>query len=361
MKYLNALNKISGLGPQKFKLLLNFFGEPEKIWTAGLDDLIQAGIGEKLAEKVSAEKRALDPDAEWAKLEKENIQMLTWESPNYPRLLKESANPPYIIYAKGDLSVLDETTGPMVSVVGSRKYTAYGAQAAQTLARDLAKAGITVVSGMALGIDTFAHRGALEANGKTIAVLGGSLDDENIYPRNNFNLSRDILESGLLLSDYPLGISTGKFIFPARNRIIAGLSLGTVVVEAGESSGALLTATMALEDNREVFAVPGPIFSPQSIGTNDLIKKGAKAVTGVKDILEELNLGSAEEIASPTPKIPSTKEEEILLKVLGSEPVHIDNISKISKLGTAAAASTLALMEMKGWAKNIGGQNYIII
>jgi DNA processing protein len=361
MKYLNALNKISGVGPQKFKLLLNFFGAPERIWSASLGDLVAARIGEKLAEKIIEEKETLNPDVEWEKLEKENIKMIIFADENYPRLLKETANPPYIIYVKGDASILDGNCAPMVSVVGSRKFSAYGAQTAQTLARDLAHSGITVVSGMALGIDTFAHCGAMEAGGKTIAVLGNSLDDENIYPKHNFNLSREIAESGLLISDYPVETKAGELTFPARNRIIAGLSLGTVVVEAGEASGALITAEMALEYNREVFAVPGPIFSPQSVGTNNLLKKGAKVVTSVKDILEELNLGTDTLPAAIFSKIPETKEEEILLKVLGSEPLHIDNISKISKLGTVTVASTLSLMEIKGWTKNIGGQNYIIL
>lgn len=360
MKYLNALNKISGVGPQKFKLLLNFFASPEEIWRAGAKELKAAKIGEVLAEKVISERTAIDPDAEWEKMEKENVRMITLQNPVYPRLLKESANPPYIIYMKGNFSLLEESA-PLVSIVGSRKFTTYGAQVTETLARDLANAGVTIVSGMALGIDTFAHRGALSAGGKTIAVLGNSLDDANIYPRNNFNLSRNILENGLLLSEYPLETSAGPLTFPARNRIIAGLSLGTVVVEAGESSGALITAGMALEDNREVFAVPGPIFSLQSVGTNNLLKKGAKVVTSVKDILEELNLDREENKTPLAAKIPTSKEEEVLLKILGSEPLHIDNISKISKLGTATAASTLSLMEIKGWAKNIGGQNYILI
>jgi len=359
VKYLNALNKISGLGPQKFKLLLNFFDSPESAWRAGLADLKSARIGDKLAERVFKEKMTIDPAVEWKKMEKENIRMITLNNPVYPRLLKESSNPPYIIYMKGNFSLLEDPA-PLVSIVGSRKFTSYGARAAETLSRDLAAAGIVIVSGMALGIDTFAHHGALSVGGKTIAVLGNSLDDANIYPRNNFNLSRDILENGLLISEYPIATSAGPLNFPARNRIIAGLSSGTVVVEAGTASGALITAGMALEYNREVFAVPGPIFSEQSLGTNDLLKSGAKLVAGVKDILEELNLDNASESAVSLPRLPSTKEEEILLKILGSAPLHIDNISKISKLGTATAASTLSLLEMKGWAKNIGGQNYII-
>lgn len=359
MKYLNALNKINGLGSQRMRALLNFFGTAEKIWQASPEELRSARLGEKITEKIIAERENIDPAAEWAKLEKEKVKMITLDDPAYPQLLKETPHAPYIIYMKGDI---DLNSAPMVSIVGSRKYTAYGAQAATALAKNLAKAGVIVVSGMAIGIDAIAHQAALDAGGKTVAVLGGSLDDENIYPRVNFNLSREIMESGALISDYPMETPAGiPGNFPARNRIIAGLSLGTLVIEAGEQSGTLITADCALEFNRDVFAVPGSIFSAQSTGTNNLLRKGAKMVTGVKDILEELNLNNSAEKAASIPKIPETKEEEILLKILSTEPLHIDNIAFRSKLGTATASSTLSMMEIKGWAKNIGGQNYIII
>lgn len=359
MKYLNALNKIQGLGSQRLRALLNFFGDAEQIWQASPDELRAAGIGEKITEKIIAERPGIDPDAAWAKLQKEKIKMITWDSPEYPQLLKEAPNPPYIIYMKGEL---DLNAAPMVAIVGSRKYTPYGAQAASTFAKDLAAAGVVVVSGMAIGIDALAHRAALDAGGKTVAVLGGSLDDQNIYPRVNFNLSREIMHNGVLLSDYPIETPAGlPGNFPARNRIIAGLALGTLVVEAGEESGTLITAECALEANRDVFAVPGSIFSQQSSGTNNLIKKGAKIVTGVKDILEELNLQENRETPRLLAKIPETKAEEILLKILSSEPLHIDNISKMSKLGTVSASAALSLMEIKGWVKNIGGQNYVLL
>jgi DNA processing protein len=359
MKYLNALNKINGLGSQKMRALLNFFGSAETAWKAGLTELNQSGIGPALAEKIVAGRALINPDQEWMRLQEEGIQLISFNDPRYPQLLKEIANPPYILYMKGDF---DLNAAPMISIVGSRKYTAYGAQVATTFARDLAAAGITVVSGMALGIDAIAHRGALDGGGKTIAVLGGSLDDKNIYPRNNFNLAREITEQGALLCDYPVETSAGiPGNFPARNRIIAGLSLGTLVIEAGEKSGTLITATLALESNREIFAVPGPIFSPQSFGTNDLLKKGAKLVTSVKDILEELNLGEHEKTSPIQAKNPDTLEEEIILKILSIDPLHIDIISKMSKLETSVCSSTLSLMEIKGWVKNIGGQNYIIL
>lgn len=358
MKYLNALNLISGLGSQRLTRLLDFFGDSKKIWAASLRELQESKIGEKIAEKIFWEKEKINPDQEWEKLEKENIKMITRQDPAYPARLNEISNPPYIIYTRGEINFNDQ---PMIAIVGSRKFTSYGAQAAGVFARDLARAGIIVVSGMAIGIDSFAHRGAMEAGEKTVAVLGNGLDDKSIYPRINFNLAREIIAQGALFSDYPVGISASKLTFPARNRIIAGLTMGTLVVEAGEKSGALITAELALDYNREVFSVPGSIFSSQSIGTNNLLKKGAKVVASVKDILEELNLEESREIKQAKTKIPQNKEEETLLKILSADPLHIDNISKLSKLKTATASSTLSVMEIKGWVKNIGGQNYILL
>jgi DNA processing protein len=359
VKYLNALNIISGVGPQKMKMLLAYFSDPETAWKADFSELRAAKIGEKLAERIIGERGSINPDEEWEKLEKENIKIITPDLPDYPDLLKEISNPPYLLYAKGKTDFIN--SAPLISIVGSRKYTSYGSQATQNFSRDLAGAGFIVVSGMALGIDTFAHRGALAASGKTVAVLGNGLDDKSIYPRNNFNLSRVIAENGTLLSEYPIGTQAGILTFPARNRIVAGLSLGTLIVEAGEKSGALITAQMALDSNREVFSVPGSIFSPQSFGTNNLIKKGARIVASLKDILEEFDLSISKEPEKNILKIPDSENEKILLAILSSDPIHIDNISKLSRLGTAEASATLSMMEIKGWAKNIGGQNYILL
>jgi DNA processing protein len=359
MKYLNALNIISGIGPQKIKILLNYFPSPEDIWRADIKELGASGISEKLAERIAFERKNISPDEEWKKLEKENIKIVTLDSLDYPELLKEIHNPPYILYIKGKIGTLK--SNPIISIVGSRKCSHYGTQTALSFARDLSAAGFAIVSGMALGIDTFAHRGSLEANGKTIAVLGNGLNDASIYPRNNFNLSREIIENGALLSEYPAGTQAGPLTFPARNRIIAGLSLGTLVIEANEGSGALITAQMALDYNREIFAVPGPINSSGSFGTNNLIKKGAKVATNIKDILEELDLIADNKISDRIIKKPASLEEEIILNILTHEPVHIDNISKVAKLQTAKVASALSMMEIKGWVRNIGGQNYILL
>lgn len=362
MKYLNALNKISGIGTQKVKMLLSFFSNAENAWKADGKELAKSGIGEKLVQKIVTGRKTISPEEEWEKLEKENIKLITLTGELYPPLLKEINSPPYVLYVKSNLALEEIFKNSIfISIVGSRKFTSYGKQVALQFARELSQAGLTVVSGMAIGIDSFAHRGALEAGGKTIAVLGSSLEDENIGPRSNYELSRDIMDNGALISDYPLGIQSVPGNFPARNRLMAGLSRGVLVVEAALESGSLITANLALDFNREVFSIPGSIISPQSEGTNDLIKKGAKLTSSVKDILEELNIREIKTTERIKKIIPATKEEEIILKVLSPDPVHIDKITKLTKLETNVVSSTLSIMEMKGMIRNIGGQNYILL
>ncbi|KKP69054.1 MAG: protecting protein DprA protein [Candidatus Moranbacteria bacterium GW2011_GWE1_35_17] len=356
MIYLNALNKINRVGPQKIKILMSYFGSGEKIWNSSPSELISSGLSEKLSQIIVTERIKINPQEEWAKLEKENIQAISFFDKNYPASLKEIPSAPQILYVKGDF---DFNSSPMIAIVGSRKYSSYGQQVATSLAQDLAKAGLTVVSGLAIGIDAFAHRGALDGGGKTLAVLGSSLEDRNIGPRVNYNLARHIIDNGALISDYPLGVQATPQTFPARNRLMAGLTLGTVVIEAAPASGTLITASMALDFNREVFAVPGSIFSPSSQGTNQLIKSGAKIVSGVTDILEELNLAKFQEKKTAREFIPASEEEKIIIKMLSHEPTHIDRIIKLSKMNTSSASSTLIMLEMQGIVKDIGGQNYI--
>ena len=222
------------------------------------------------------------------------------------------------------------------------------------------RAGLTIVSGLALGIDGIAHRAALDAGGLTAAVLGTGIDDATIYPREHFNLAKSIIENGgALITEQPPKTPSLKQNFPARNRIMAGLALGTLVIEAAENSGSLITAGFALEQNREVFAVPGDIFSPQSTGTNRLIKNGAKLVTSAADILEELNISRTQPALALKIFEPKTDEEKIIWKNLSNEPLHIDKISKMTRLDTAAVASVLSALEIEGAVKNIGGQNFI--
>jgi DNA processing protein len=359
MKYLHALNKIEGVGSQKIKILLATLGTAENIWQADLATLRKVLGGDKLPEKIFFEKQNIDPEAEWEKLKKDEINVIDFMSPNYPKLLKQIHNPPFIIYTRGKL-IFDEI--PAIAIVGSRKFSTYGEQLANTFARDLARAGFAIVSGLALGIDAIAHSGTLKVKGKTISVLGSGIDDDSIYPRANFHLAKEIIKNGgLLMSDYAPGTPATRLTFPARNRLIAGLSLGTLVVEASEKSGALITARMALESNREVFAIPGSIFSPTSIGTNNLIKSGAKIAACVQDILEEFNFPQASETKQAVLKLPENKEEEALLAILCDVPIHIDNIAKRSDLTVSTISATLMMMEIKGWVKNLGGQNYILL
>lgn len=336
---------------------MSFFEDSKQIWEADLASLAASGIGEAIAQEIVDKRPLINVEEEWDKLEKENILAVSLNDPRYPTLLKQIPDNPYIIYMKGDLSCLNY---PLVAIVGSRKLTDYGHRAASGFARDLAESGICVVSGLAFGVDSAAHLGALSARGRTIAVLGNSLDAASISPRSNFQLSQEIINNGgLLISEFPVKTSAGVMTFPMRNRIMAGMSLGTLVIEAAEKSGSLITANLALDYNREVFAVPGPIFSPQSIGTHLLIKAGAKLTTCADDILSELRLETAKESRQESIVLELTKEEKDVHKVLSHESTHIDTIAKLTKLETSTVSSILAILEIKGAVKNIGGQNYI--
>lgn len=360
MKYINALNQIQGLGPKNISVLLSFFETGENIWKSNLLALKESGIGIKLSEKIYQEKININPDEELEKLAREKVKMLSINEPSYPQLLKEIPSAPYILYIKSSEEInFNELT--MLSIVGSRKPTPYGIQIASSISQKLSQLGVTIVSGMALGIDALAHKGALQSNQKTIAILGSGLDDKNIGPQSNFPLSRKIIDNGALISDYPIGVGASRFTFPARNRIMAGMTTGTIVVEAERKSGSLITAYLALDFNREVFAVPGSILSELSQGPNYLIKSGAKPITSISDILEELNLEKIKSQSETKTAIPLSENEKIILSKLKGGPIHIDRIAKLSKLGISTASSILTILEMKGIVKNLGGQNYVII
>ncbi|KKQ52766.1 MAG: protecting protein DprA protein [Parcubacteria group bacterium GW2011_GWD2_38_11] len=336
---------------------MSFFENSEHIWTASYSELLKSGVGESIAQKIITERASINIENEWEKLQQENILAVSLDDPRYPALLKQIPDNPYLVYMKGDLTCLDL---PLIAIVGSRKLTQYGSQVTRGFARDLANSGVCVVSGLAFGVDAMAHLGALSAKGKTIAVLGNSLDKASIAPRTNFQLSEDILAGGgLLITEFPVKTSASIGTFPARNRIMAGMSLGTLVVEAAEKSGSLITANLALDYNRDVFAVPGSIFSPQSTGTHLLIKAGAKLVTCAEDVLAELRLESVEKIPEKTANLKLTDDEKKVYTVLSHESLHIDRISKLTKLETSTISSILAMMEIKGAIKNVGGQNYI--
>ncbi len=356
-QYFHAFNSFNEkIGPVRFKKIKTYFGDLPTAWKGSAEDFVAAGLEESLAQEIVLRRQNFDPETELQKVLDQNIDVLTVEDDAYPLLLKEIHQPPFILYKQGGFELQDEFA---LAIVGSRKLTAYGQQAATKLARELAQAGLTIVSGLAQGIDTLAHRQALEVGSRTLAVIGSGLDQPSIFPPGNRHLAQEIAAKGCLLSEYPPKSLALPHHFPARNRIISGLALGTLIVEASIKSGALITARHALEQNREVFAVPGPITSPNSLGPNNLIKLGAKAVTCAQDILDELNLQSLKQNIQAREILPDTKEEALILEVLIDEPVHVDKIIELTKLDTATINSVLSMMEIKGKIKNLGGMNYI--
>lgn len=357
MKYLNALYTIPGIGSETLRKLFGYFQDGKLIWEAQSAEMIKCGIPESTAGKIVSARNSINPDEEWTKLEKAKVSIVCFFEDLYPNLLKEIPNSPFLIYYRGNLDCLDI---PSIAIVGSRKFTPYGRQVAEKFSYDLAKAGICIVSGLAIGIDAIAHRGALDGGGKTVAVLGSSVDDDNIYPRINYNLAQEILASGgLLLSELPVPSTPNTGTFPARDRIMAGLTLGTLVVEAAEKSGSLITPAHGIEFNREVFAIPGSIYSPQSEGANALIKKGAKLVTSIADVLEELRIETRSEERLKNEPIELDEKEKNIVRLLSPLPTHIDIICKQTKLETSTLSGMLVMLEIKGAIKNIGGQNYI--
>jgi len=282
------------------------------------------------------------------------IERISIEDKNYPKLLKEIKNPPKVLYYLGEVKAFENC----FAIVGTRRYSSYGKQVALEISGDLSEAGLTIVSGLAPGIDTFSHQAVVERKRRTIAVLGTGLDKKSIYPKSNLGLAEKILENnGCLISEYPPETRGTKFTFPQRNRIISGLSQGVLVVEAKQKSGALITANFAFSQKRKVFAVPGPIYSSNSKGPHLLIKKGAKLVENANDILQELNLPK---ITRPGLVEGETLEENLILEALKEEALYIDKIIGRTKLPAATTASTLAILEIKGKVRNLGNNIYAI-
>lgn len=357
-KYLVALSKEPKFGARTLGKLLKKFESPEAIWLASSQDFRKKEIPEVIKNKIFELKAKVDPDQEIKKLQQLNIDVLTIFDKNYPRILKEISDHPVILYVKGQIIKEDELA---ISIVGSRKHSIYGSRVAEDIARDLSRLGVTIVSGLALGIDSFAHKGALlNPNGRTIAVLPCGLD--RIYPATNRYLAQKIYSgNGAIISEYPLGTEALKFNFPVRNRIIAGLSLGTIVVEADLKSGTFLTATAALNYNREVFAIPGSIYNEKSIGPNNLIRMGARLVTSAQDIFNDLNLEDKIGKIKNQKVLADTKEEEEILKILSRDkPMHIDILAKTAKIDIVKINQTIIIMEMKGKVKNLGANQYVI-
>lgn len=356
VKYWVGLNTVSGIGPVRFKRLLEHFQDAGSAWQASQSELQAAGLDSRSIEALLATRRSLSLDSEVARLAQEGATVLTWEDEGYPSRLRQIHSSPPLLYVRGEILPEDEWA---VAVVGTRAATRYGRQMVEEIAGDLARSGITVVSGLARGIDSLAHRAALRAGGRTIAVLGSGIDI--IYPHEHRDLADKIIERGALITEYPLGTKPEAGNFPPRNRIISGLSLGTLVVEAGKRSGALITADYALEQGREVFALPGSVNSRKSEGTNRLIQEGAaKLVMSVEDILEELNLTMVERHQEVRAAVPADEREARILEHVSSQPLHVDEIGQRANLPISEVTSTLAMMELKGMVRQVGGMNYVV-
>ena len=355
IKFLNAFNAIPGIGAATLRRLKKHFGAYETAWRADAHAYASAGLDPTALVALRERKSSVDPDREMQKFIQHDIWAITDEDQYYPLFLKEISSPPVVLYGRGEKTAL--TAPHALAVVGTRRPTPYGIEATETIVAELAASGIAVVSGLATGIDTKAHKTALEHRGITIAVLGSGIDPLSIFPPENRGLAERIATSGgAVISEYAPGTPAVKEHFPMRNRIIAGISRGTLVVEAREKSGALITARMALEENRDNFAIPGSIFSPASHGPNMLIQQGAKAVRSAANILEELGIDGA--VAMRHHAAQSLGGDEAAVLTLLSEACTVDDIRSQSGLSSVAVMAALSLLEFKGMVRNLGQDTY---
>jgi len=355
-----ALKMIPNLGNITYRRLLDRFGDPTNVFNARLHELLKVeGIRVQTAKRIVSNEWEGDPQQELQRLRKIGARLITIFDSSYPMDLKQIHDPPPLLYIKGNDLPSKET---MIAVVGSRNPSHYGLKVTEEICQGLAMLNIVVVSGMAKGIDAAAHWGCLRRKGFTIAVLGSGIDV--IYPSSNVKLYHYIAENGSVITEFPLGTPPEGRNFPIRNRIISGLSKGVVVVEASRRSGSLITASLALEQGREVFAVPGSIESYKSTGTHLLIKQGAKLVENADDILQELGLSSPSSRDGAPPKkvaLPPLEEDETrIFDILSNYPIHIDHIVRSSKFDSAKVASILTGLELKGVIKQLPGKMFVI-
>lgn len=355
-KYWLSLNSCYEIGPASLRKLYNFFPTMKDAWQASNYDWQKAGLKEKAIVTLRQTVEKIDPESETKKVERLGIKIITILDPEFPRRLKNIAKPPAIIYLKGEIKAVDEVA---VAIVGTRKMSLYGRQVTEKIASDLARSGVTIVSGLARGVDTVAHESALEVSGRTMAIVGSGIDEASLYPFDNLALSRRIINSGAIISEYHPLTPALRQHFPARNRLISAMSLGILVTECPERSGALLTARAGLEQGREIFAVPGDIRSLNSVGPNNLIKMGAKAVTSASEILEEFGFSKAQE-EQIKKIIPETKEEAKILNFLSIKPITFDKLAKKTKFNPATLSSVLTMMEIQGKVRNVGMNEYIL-
>lgn len=355
--YWLAFNCFPQIGPKKFSLLRKYFGSAKKAWNAKTEELFKIGLKEELISDFDNFRKTFDLPSYFLRLEKLKIKVVTIEDKEYPQNLKSLDDAPFLLYIKGEFKPKDSLA---IAVVGTRKITSYGKEVTENLVCDLVSSGLTIVSGLAYGVDMIAHQTAVDFGGRTIGVWAGGLD--SVEPGFRKFLVEKILKGkhGAIVSEFPLGFHPSRSTFPQRNRIISGLSLGVLVTEAAEDSGSLITASHATKQKRKVFAVPGPITSRLSAGTAKLLKSQAILVYNVKDILEELDLAKQAQKIEAKTVLPETKDEGEILKLLENEPRHLDEIIRLSKMETGKVASLVTQMELKGKIKNLGGMVYSI-
>jgi len=392
--YWIALSRVPRLGSARFRLLESFFdGDLSAAWEAPVRELRAAGVGRAVAQSIVSARETSSPDRELSRLRDAGVTAINWHDPAYPHRLKETDDAPPVLYLRGTLPAVD---APSIAVVGTRRPTDYGRRVTADLCSSLADHGVVVVSGLALGIDACAHKSTVDAGGVTFAVLGNGLD--TVYPRENLRLAeRIVAEGGAIISEFPIGVRPEASNFPRRNRIISGITLGTLVTEAGETSGTRWTVYHALEQNREIFCVPGSVYSESSRLTNRLIREGAKLVCNVNDILVEIGLetserqipldlsdapassnapagfganGSAEtthsryhdsiEYQATPPETPDSDEAE-LLQHIARDPVHIDDLVTLSGRPISEVSGLLTMLELKGLLKQVGTMHYQLV
>ena len=355
-KFWVGLSHVKGLGPVRFERLLEHFGEVEAIWQASPAALREINLPEKVISNFLKVRASLNLDKILSEYQSKNISVLTWQEDDYPQRLRNIPASPPVLYLNGELGPEDRWS---VGVVGTRKVTQYGRQVTEEICGMLASQGITIVSGLARGVDTIAHKAALEAGGRTLAVLGCGVD--RIYPAENHALAHQIVKNGAMISDYVPGTPPDGANFPPRNRIISGLTMATIVIEAGERSGALITARNAIDQGKEVFAVPGPIYAPMSKGPNRLIQEGAHPLLSAMDVLEVLDLEMIEQKQEVQTVLPGDAFEVSLYEALKYEPLHIDEIKNKVNMPINKVSATLTMMELKGLVKQVGKMRYMVI
>ena len=352
--FLVALSQVTHIGPVRLGRLRDRFGSLNLAWHAEKRDLLEV-LDERTCQAVLAARSSIDPMRVIDRIADSGVQVVTVLDDVYPRILREIPGPPPVMYFRGSLPVHDE---PTIAMVGTRRSTSYGREATIRIARDLAAAGVTIVSGLARGIDGFAHQAALDAGGRTIAVMASGVDV--IYPPEHRQLANRIAESGALLSDYPPGTKPDAPNFPARNRIISGLSLATIVVEAPTRSGALITVGFAADQGRDVYAVPGSILSSASEGTNKLLRQGATPLTSASDLLDDLKLSPALPVDEPAQTaFPMTDDERAIYALVTSEPQHIDELAYSAGVTISQASAFMTMLELKGLVSNAGAQHFM--